>query len=66
MEEDTSKIWDTTGTVFIQGPLASRRMDGPCIKTVPIVSHIFGVFLPRGSESRAVGPVGKMNKKTTA
>src|SRR6185436_15918218 len=20
MEEDTSKIWDTTGTVFIQGP----------------------------------------------
>ena len=44
----------------------SRTMDGPGIKTVPVVSHIFDVFLPRGSESRAVGHVGKMNKETTA
>ena len=26
----------------------SRTMDGPCIKTVPVVSHIFGVFSSTG------------------
>ena len=40
-------------------------MDGPSIKTVPVVSRIFDVSSSTGSESRAVGPVGKMNKETT-
>ena len=44
----------------------SRTMDGPGIKTVLVVSHIFDYLLPRGSESRAVGPIGKMNKETAA
>ena len=43
-----------------------RTMDGPWIKTVPVVSHIFDVSSSQGSESRAVGPVGKMNKETIA
>ena len=39
----------------------SRRMDGPWIKTVPVVSHIFDVSSSTGLESRAIWPVGKMN-----
>ena len=80
--EDTSKIWYTTGTVFIQGLLVpmlwhsaetpgfftnrnilhtlkneplnimllhtSRRMDGPWINMVPVVSHIFDVSSSTG------------------
>jgi len=30
-----------------------------------LLSHIFTYLLPQGSESRAVGPVGKMNEETT-
>ena len=40
---NTSKIWDTTGTVFIQGPSILLLADGPWIKTVPVVSRIFDV-----------------------
>ena len=43
----------------------SRRMDGPWIKTVHVVSRIFDTSSSRGLESRAIWPVGKMNKKTT-
>ena len=43
-----------------------RRMDSPWIKIVPIVSRIFGVSSFPGSELRAIGPVGKMNKETIA
>ena len=39
----------------------SKTIDGPWIKTVPVVSRIFTYLLPRGSESRAIWPVGKMN-----
>ena len=41
-------------------------MDGPSIKTVPVVYHIFDVSSSTGSESRAIIPIGKMNKETIA
>ena len=43
----------------------SRTMDGPWIKTVPVSPVFLTYLLPRGSESRALWPVGKMNKETT-
>ena len=43
-----------------------RTMDGPWIKTVPIVYHIFDVSSSTGSESGAVRLLGKMNKETIA
>ena len=39
----------------------SRTMDGPWIKMVPVCPVFFTYLLPRGLESRAIWPVGKMN-----
>src|SRR6185503_158290 len=66
VEEDTSKIWDTTGTVFIQGPSIvllvwrSIMFNGSFLRVCRIL-RLCPVFLtyllPRGSKSRAIVPV---------
>ena len=45
---NTPKIWDTIGTVFIQGPSILLLADGPWIKAVPVVSRIFDVSSSTG------------------
>src|SRR6185312_17571720 len=65
--EDTSKIRDTTGTLFIQGPSIALLVWRSIIfnGSFLIVCRILRLcpvfltyLLPRGSESRAIVPVG--------
>ena len=87
VEEDTPKIRDTTGTVFIQGTsivlpvwrciMFNDSYLRACMKLWIVQKITFSLLesgqtkpwcpglVSRGSESRAIGHVGKMNKETT-